>query len=283
MLSAAGQAVTTTVDSASGGAYARRLVSQGGAPARPSTIIVTAADERVTWTMLAAAGAEPGDTAWSFTGFTADTGQRFVGRASYRGTGSSEMRSTPFSVPAQFDTISVTFWTRFSGDGYSETPFGFVRVSTDSGQTWSLVARLAGGAALWYPEDVRIGGVRGRRVMLSFVTANLPWWIDEVSVFANGARFALPGGGGDSARLAPSANPVRGVSVTFTWPWVGRSGRLNVYDLTGRLVWTRAVAAGAADVRWELAPRVPNGVYLVLAESEGARARLKLFVARENP
>jgi hypothetical protein len=107
--------------------------------------------------------------------------------------------------------------------------------------------------------------------------------VDEVAVFAHGA----PGGstGGETpARLLPSANPVRGDRVTFVWPFAGRTGRVSVYDLGGRLVWKADVAAGDDDVTWVLAPgRVPNGAYLVLAESGGTRARLRLFVAREAP
>jgi hypothetical protein len=188
-----------------------------------------------------------------------------------------------FAVPAHLDTVSLTFWTRYTGDGYSQSPYGLVRVSTDSGRTFTTVARLAGGAAAWYPEDVRIGGLRGKQVMLAFLSANLPWWIDEVAVFANGALHSTPGGG-TSSRLLPSANPVRGNTVTFTWPFVGQGGRVSVYDLTGRLVWKREVVRGAEDVTWELGQdRVPNGAYLVLAESGSARARLRLFVAREVP
>jgi len=281
-LTAAGQPVTTTVDSSSGGKYARRLVAQGSSAARPPTIVVSAGSERVTWTRLAAAGAESGDSAWTFTGFATDTTQKYLGRAAYRGGGNAEMRAPLIAVPTYTDTVSLTFWTRYTGDGFSQNPFGVVRASTDSGRTWTNVVRLAGGAMVWYPEDVRIGGVGGKRLMLSFLTGNLPWWVDEVAVFAHGVPGAA-GGGGTTPRLRPSANPVRGDRVTLEWPFAGREGRVSVYDLSGRLIWKADVTAGHDDVTWMLTPGLPNGAYLVLAESGEARTRLRLFVAREAP
>ncbi len=282
-LTAAGQPVSIGVDSVAGGLYARRLIAQGSAAARPATIVASSGTERVTWTLLAAAGAESGDTTWKLTGFTTDTSQRFIGRAAYRSNGSSEMRSSLFAVPYYADTVSLTFWTTHSGDGFSEIPYGLVRVSTDSGRTWSVVARLQGAGTAWYPQDVRVGGLRGTQVMLSFQSLNMPWWLDEVAVFANGAPSATNSSGA-AARMLPSANPVRGNTVTFTWPFAGKSGRLIVYDLTGRAVWSHDIASTADDVTWDLTQRqVPNGAYLVLAQSGGAHARLRLFVAREAP
>ncbi|MBA4071075.1 MAG: hypothetical protein C0497_04445 [Gemmatimonas sp.] len=283
-LTAAGQPVTVGIDSAAGGKYTRRLVSQGSAAFRPATITVASGADRVTWTLVAAAGGEPGDTTWQLTGFALDSAQRYAGRAAYRSAGPSEMRSAAFAVPPGLDTLSLTFWTRYNGDGFKETPFGLVRVSADSGRTWDVVMRLSGGAATWYPEDVRVGGVRGKSVMLSFLSSNMPWWIDEVAVFANGTPAVVGGGGEAPTRLLPSANPVRGNSVTFTWPFASKSGRVSVYDLSGRLIWSSDVPSDAADVTWDLGPgQVPNGAYLVLAESGGSRARLRLFVAREAP
>ncbi len=283
-LSVAGQAASVVVDSSSGGKYMRRLVTQGATAARASTITVAAGTERATWSLLAATGAESGDTAFTFSGFSVDTALRYLGRAAFYGTGNSEMRSSVFAVPTQVDTVSLTFWTRYSGDGYKERPFATIRVSTDSGLTWTPIVRLAGGAVQWYPEDVRVGGVHGKRVMLSVLTTNLPIWIDELAVYANGTLPSLPGGGVTATTLLPSANPVRGDRVTFAWPFERQGGRLSVYDLSGRLVWARLVPAGTADVTWELTgDRVPNGAYLVLAEGGGRRARLRLFVAREGP
>ncbi|MDQ8153631.1 MAG: M14 family metallopeptidase [Gemmatimonadota bacterium] len=283
-LTASGQPVPVSLDSASGGKYARRLVSLSGGNGRPQTISVAQGAERVTWTQLFAAGAETGDATWSPPGFAFDSSQRFAGRAAYRLSGNLELRSPLLSVPANIDTVSLNFWTRFNGDGYSQSPFGLVRVSTDSARTWDVVARMAGAAAEWYPEDVRIGGVRGKGLIVSFIASNLPWWLDEITLFAHGAKATGGEPGEPAVRLRPSANPVRGNAVTFVWPYAGRVGRLMVYDFTGRLVWTHHVRAGDADATWALGAQVlPNGAYLVLAESGSERTRVKLFVARETP
>ncbi|MEK6612331.1 MAG: M14 family metallopeptidase [Gemmatimonadota bacterium] len=284
-LSASGQSVTVSIDSAAGGRYSRRLVSLGTGAGRPATISVTAGVEKATWTQLMTAGAETGDPVWTFQNFDVDTVLRFAGKASYRSTG-GELRSPVIKVPADVDTVSVTFWTRYNGDGFSETPYGLLRVSTDTGKTWNVITRLSGAAVAWYPEDVRVGGVRGKSIMLSFFAAALPWWIDEVAVFANGVLAATdPGTGGSAAsRFKPSANPVRGTSVTFVWPFAGKGGNVMVYDFTGRLIWKHAVSATDDDATWDLSrDAIPNGAYLVLAESGRERVRLRLFILRGTP
>ena len=284
-LSAGGAPVSVSVDSAAGGKYSRRLASLGTGAGRPATISVTAGSEKATWIQLTTAGAEAGDPAWTLQNFDVDTVLRFAGKASYRSTG-GELRSPAIKVPADMDTVSITFWTRYAGDGFSETPYGLLRVSTDSGKTWNVITRLSGAAVAWYPEDVRVGGVRGKTLMLSFFAAALPWWIDEVGVYANGTPAATdPGtGGSPSSRFKPSANPVRGTSVTFVWPFAGQGGNVMVYDFTGRLIWKHAVSATDDDATWDLSrDAIPNGAYLVLAESGRERVRLRLFILRSAP
>lgn len=283
IVTANGQSIAMAVDTIGAGKYAKRLVSQGAVPNRPASISVASGTERVTWTLAAAAGAEPADSSWSLLGFSVDTAQRYVGRASYRGGGANELRSAKIAVPSGADTVTLTFWTRYEGDGYSERPYGVVRVSSDTGRTWTVASRLAGWAPLWYPEDVRVGGVRGKTLLFSFLSAGLPWWIDEAAIYAH-ASASSTSGEGSVAALRPSANPVRGSRVTFAWPFSPKSGRVSVFDFTGHLVWHLDVASGDQDATWDLGQQhVPNGAYLVLAESGSARARLKLFVAREAP
>ena len=280
----AGLPVSVLRDSASLGKYSGRLVSRIGDLGRPATITVRAGGDQVTWSRLAAAGAESGDPAWTLSGFVVDSAISFSGRASYRAS-TGELRSTPIKVPTNVDTLSLTYWTRYSGDGYSELPFAWVRYSPDNGQTWNIVSRLAGNGSTWYPEDVRIGGVKGQTILLSFLTVGLPWWIDEVALFANvGQSTSTPTDPHSSAasRFRPSANPVRGNQVTFIWPFSGKSGNLMVYDFTGRLVWKATAGTQDSGVLWDLAPQVGNGAYLVIAESGGERVRLRLFVVRAN-
>lgn len=283
-LSAVGQNVNAVVDSASGGKYVRRLMSQGSVAARPATISVSQGAERMTWNLLTVSGAESTDPAWTTSGTSLDSTTKLLGRYAYRiGGGQGEVRSAAVAVPSTTDTVSLTFWTRYSGDGYSQSPYGLVRASTDSGRTWDVLSRMAGYAGDWYPEDVRIGGVRGKSLMVSFLSQGLPWWLDEVALFTHASSASGGGTGSTAARLLPSANPVRGASVTFTWPYGATGGRLLVYDITGRLAWSHTVIGGSADVTWTLGSEIRDGVYLVLAESAGAHARLKLFIARGTP
>jgi hypothetical protein len=279
-----GLPVSVTRDSASLGKYSGRLVSRSDAIGRPATIRLSAGGEQVSWSLLAAAGAETGDPAWTLSGFVVDSASAFSGRSSYRGS-NGELRSTAIKVPVNVDTLSLTYWTKYSGDGYSELPFAWVRYSPDNGQTWSIASRLAGNGSTWYPEDVRIGGVKGQTILLSFLTVGLPWWIDEVSLFANLGSSAPPLTDPHSSpamRFRPSANPVRDNQVTFIWPFGGKSGNLMVYDFTGRLVWKATAGTQDSNVTWDLAAPVANGAYLVIAESGGERVRLRLFVVREN-
>jgi len=282
LLEVAGLSVPVTRDSASLGKYDGRLASKSGTMGRPASVTLKASGEQVTWSLLAAAGAESGDPSWTLTGFAVDSSGAFTGKASYRGT-NGELRSTPITVPAGIDTLSLTYWTHYSGDGYGELPFAWVRYSPDNGQTWNIVSRLAGNGSTWYPEDVRIGGVKGQTILLSFLTVGLPWWIDEVTLFANvgqSTSSSTDPNASPASRFRPSANPVRGNQVTFIWPFTGKGGNLVVYDFTGRLVWKATAAAQDADITWNLDARVANGAYLVIAESGGQRVRLRLFVVR---
>ncbi|MHB1313783.1 MAG: M14 family metallopeptidase, partial [Gemmatimonadaceae bacterium] len=131
-LDAAGRPVDVLRDVTSIGRYGGRISSQSGAMGRPAAITVKEGGEQVGWSLLAAAGAESGDPAWSMTDFALDSAVVFAGKASYRGT-SGELRSTPIKVPANVDTLSLSYWTRYSGDGYSELPFAWVRYSPDNG------------------------------------------------------------------------------------------------------------------------------------------------------
>ena len=81
-------------------------------------------------------------------------------------------------------------------------------------------------------------------------------------------------------QLLPNANPLRTDAVRFTWPFGAAEGELRAYDFGGRMVWRTAVAGGSSGVEWQLADRLANGVYLVVAESAGIRRTFTLFVTR---
>jgi hypothetical protein len=179
------------------------------------------------------------------------------------------------------DSVSVLFSTRYLGNPFDPTLHGEVRVSTDSGATWTLAGILVGNAPAYYPERVDVVGVAGKSLVVefdaSFAAAMRAWWLDEIAVLGHGATQVAQ----KSRVLLPSANPVRGDSVRFTWPFETKGGDLRVYDFAGRLVWRTTVTSGVATVSWPIAERgVRNGVYLVVAHAGSERVRLKLFVVR---
>jgi hypothetical protein len=185
------------------------------------------------------------------------------------------------SVPAGVDSVSVLFWTRYLGNAFDPTLHSEVRVSTDSGATWTLAGVLEGNAPTYYPERVDVVGVAGRSLLVEFdagfSAATQTWWLDEIAVVAHGATQVAQ----RPRVLLPSANPVRGDAVRFAWPFTAEGGDLRVYDFAGRLVWRTTVTSGVETVSWPIAERgVRNGVYLVVAHAGSERVRLKLFVVR---
>jgi hypothetical protein len=172
------------------------------------------------------------------------------------------------------------FWTRYAGDGFTALPYGDVNLSVDGGATYQSVMRLSGFAPLYYPEQVAIGGVKGKHIVFDFVPNGLPWNVDEVAVVSHGAvtNTVITTAG----ELRPSENPVHRSIVFFAWPFGNATGDLLAYDFSGRLVWKSSVTTGG-NVPWDLnAGRVANGVYVVIARSGSKTLRLKLFVVRNG-
>ena len=190
------------------------------------------------------------------------------------------LRSPLIPVPATIDTVSVLYWTRYLGNGFSLDPRGEVRLSVDSGASWVTVGRVSGRAPVYYPERVVMSGLAGRTIVVEFVAqffaAQSGWWLDEVLVAAHGAAIVARADG----ELRPSTNPVRSSAVHLTWPFGDASGDLRVFDFAGRLVWGTPVQGGAITVTWDIASAVRNGVYVAVARANGRVRRLKLFVAR---
>jgi hypothetical protein len=244
-------------------------------PAR-ATIVVGEIGRELT--VLAATGAEANESGWVPNGFTV-VEDRVRGRSAWYGA-VGRLRSPLIPVPANIDSISVLFWTRYLGNGFSLDPRGEIRLSVDSGASWVTAGVVSGRAPVYYPERVVLTGVAGRAIMLEFVaqffSAQSGWWLDEVLVTAHGAAVVARADGA----LVPSTNPVRSSAVHLTWPFIDAPGDLRVFDFAGRLVWATAVQSGATSVTWDIASVVRNGVYIAIARSEGRVRRLKLFVAR---
>jgi murein tripeptide amidase MpaA len=269
------------VDSANAGRYTRRLIST--AVARPSKVTVTTGTGATSFTVLAANGAESGETGWTSVGLTRDSVLTVpvAGKASWASTGGGELRTPVITVPADADTVTLAFWTRYNGDGFSDAPATSVLMSLDGGATFTPVMRLQGFAPLWYPEHVTVGGVRGRKIAFAFDPLGMESWFDELAVVAHGTVATAAAGA--TRAFVPSENPVRSSAVRFSWPFgATNTGEITAYDISGRLIWKQTVRDGA-PVTWDLAgARLANGVYLILARSGGRTERLKLFVVRDG-
>ncbi len=183
-------------------------------------------------------------------------------------------------MPADADTVSLVFWTRYSGSGYVQEPSAVVLMSADAGSTFQPVLRLQGFAPTWYPENVTIGGVKGKQLVFQFASNTMPWNLDEIAVVSHGAVTTAPVTG--AVALVPSENPVRHGAVYFAWPFTTPTGDIQAFDFSGRRVWKAPVTVGG-NVKWDLkAAALPNGVYVVIARSGGQAMRLKLYVVRDG-
>ncbi|MEJ7809907.1 MAG: T9SS type A sorting domain-containing protein, partial [Gemmatimonadaceae bacterium] len=233
--------------------------------------------------LLAATGAEASDAPWTAAGF-ARSALRIAGDSAWA-AGDGTLRSPPIPVPAEADTVSVLFWTRYEGDGFDLAPHGEVRISTDGGATWALAGLVAGVALEYYPERVDVRGVAGRSLLIEFVArfgAPAPlWWLDEVTVVAHVPAAATDVASLPEASFRPAENPVRGGVARLAWPFGGLGGEMLIYDIAGRLVWRERVLGNAGQVAWNVSDSgAANGVYIVVLRAAGRTVRGKLFVAR---
>ncbi len=271
------------VDTVGPGRYTKRLLAP--VTSRPAEITVAAATRTSRFTLLSGDGAESRDAAWTPAGDFARGVPAFAGAAAWLGGNGGSLRSPPIAVPGDADTVSVLFWTRYLGDGFDLRPHGELRVSTDDGASWTQLGFVAGSAPAYYPERADLVGYAGRSIRLSFEASfgiSQAWWLDEIQVFAHRRMpvDVVPVAEGPLA----SENPVRGGTVHFAWPFGPSSGQITVYDFAGRRVWASGVAGAISlPIVWDVAARgARNGVYLVVARSEGRTRTLKLFVARRG-
>ncbi|MFI5309816.1 MAG: M14 family zinc carboxypeptidase [Gemmatimonadales bacterium] len=270
--------VSFRVDSASGGHYFRRLVSTP--VSRPRTLSVAAGGMTTSYTVLEINGAERADSGWTATQFRADSTFFAAGKFSWYSPGGGDLRSPVLSVGPNADTVSLAFRTRYEGSGFDEVPFAQVLLSTDAGATFQPVMRLEGAAPAWYPEQVTVGGVRGKQLVFDFRPSGLPWYLDEIAIVTHGTATAATST--SALTLRPSENPVHRSVVYFPWPFSGPAGDVEAFDFTGRLIWKRAVTNGEVS-SWDLRTSgVANGVYVVVARSGGKSVRLKLYVVRDG-
>ncbi len=265
------------IDTANSGKYTRRVVA--AAPQRPTSLSITAGGQTAAFTVLGINGAEFTDAGWIANQFTRDSTAAMSGKYSWYTASGGDLKSPVFSLPSTVDTVSLVFWTRYAGSGFSELPYGDVNLSVDGGASFQRVMRLEGYAPVFYPEQVTIGGVKGKQIMFDFVPNGLPWNLDEIAIVAHGAVTTSVSV--VTTELRPSENPVHHGIVYFPWPFANAAGDLLAYDFTGRLVWKSSVTAAGGNIAWDLnGSRVANGVYVVIARSGTTTKRLKLFVVR---
>ncbi len=273
----AGAPLTFRIDSAAGGKFTRRVISQS--VGRPSAFSITAGGLTANFRVLTLSGAEPGDPAWTAQNFLRDSVLFRSGTRSWYGTGGT-LTTQPATVPVESDTVSLVFWTLYLGSGFSPYPSGRVDASTDGGTTWTPVLIERGSAPSWYTDRVTVGGVRGKSVAFRFVAEGLPWRIDEAAVVSHGTVTTVSTAA--ALALRPSENPVRSGSVRFAWPFGTAAGEVVAFDFSGREVFRRSVTTGEA-VTWDIRTSgIANGAYVVVARSGKQLSRVKLFVARTS-
>ena len=266
------------IDTANSGKYTRRLVTTN--PLRPTSVSISAGGQTAAYSVLGVNGAEPADAGWTATQFTRDSTFFEAGKYSWYTASGGDLKSPVISVPSTADTVSLVFWTRYAGNGYTEQPNGDVNLSVDGGTTFQHVLRVQGAAPVFYPEQVTIGGVKGKQLVFDFVSNGLPWNLDEIAVVSHGAVTTTATS--SATTLIPSENPVHHQIVYFPWPFGTGTGDILAYDFSGRLIWKTSVTAGG-NVPWDLnSGHVANGVYVVIARSGGKTLRLKLFVVRDG-
>lgn len=270
----AGGPVVYGYDTVGAGRYTRRVVSLP--IARPPRISITAGSERADYDLLAVGGAEAGDAGWTVAGFAPTSDQKVAGDNSWFASGGT-LRSPIVRVPFDADTLSVVYWTRYTGNGFSMEPHGELRLSRDSGRTFITESRVSGAAPAFYPEQATMAQVAGRFVQVELEAVGLPWWVDEIAIVAHSSPpVTLP----IVSALVPSENPVRGEVVRLQWPFTA-AGDVLVYDFAGRLVWRERVNAGTTFAEWNVAASNPrNGVYLAVARAGRDTRRVKLFILR---
>jgi hypothetical protein len=265
------------VDSLAAGKYTRRIIA---AASRPTSLSIGAGGQTASFSVLGINGAELTETGWTANQFIHDSTFAIAGKYSWYTAGGGDLKSPAINVPTDADTVSLVFWTRYAGSGFSELPFGDVNLSIDGGANFQRVMRLEGYAPIFYPEQLTIGGVKGKHLIFDFVPNGMAWSLDEIAVVSHGA--VTSSAAASVGVLIPSENPVHHSVVYFPWPFVNATGDILAYDFSGRLVWKAAVTA-AGNVAWDLnAGRVANGVYVVIARSGSKTLRLKLFVVRNG-
>src|SRR6185437_9330543 len=100
---------------------------------RPTSLSITSGGQTANFSVLAINGAETADAAWTANQFTRDSSFAMAGKYSWFSSGGGDLKSPVITVPTDADTVSLVFWTRYAGNGFTALPFGDVNLSVDGG------------------------------------------------------------------------------------------------------------------------------------------------------
>jgi hypothetical protein len=209
----------------------------------------------------------------------------------------------------------LTFWhycrAEVNGGGYVWDG-AIVEMSTDDGETWSLIEPVGGYPYLIYPNSASpfepytpcygyndweeaefdlsayVGSVRIRFVFgCDGSYGGEGWYIDDIVVSDDYASVDLDDGF-DAAPVRFALHNVRpnpivaGASLSFDVPRPSRVA-IRVYDVSGRVVGTLADSVfgpGSYQASLEPGSRLAPGVYFVSMQAEGFRKSKKIIVLR---
>jgi hypothetical protein len=205
---------------------------------------------------------------------------------------------TPGGVPAPPDLVSpdfavsgrtglrLSFWTKHAGSLFDSTSVGHVEISTDRGVSWTEVWRVAGSSSAWYPVSVPLSAAAGAAALrVRFRSGSMPWWLDAISLTAEGARVLDSTAAAQGNPLTVNANPVRAAPLVVRWPAGSGNATAQVFSYYGTLVAEETLAGDPGLWRWDLATRtgevLANGAYIVVVtRGDGVRYRRRVFVLR---
>ncbi|HTR21268.1 MAG TPA: M14 family zinc carboxypeptidase [Gemmatimonadales bacterium] len=230
--------------------------------------------------LITLAGAEPQDTGWK--GWSRSP-TALSGTASWGSVATEDTLTSPTTDLRGKRRIWLQFWTMRSGSTFVPGQRGRVQFSPDGGLTWTDVYALEGDGPAWVPVrvDLPLAANAGAARVRFIASGGFPWWVDAVG-FASDSAGAFVSTA-PVAGVSVSDNPVRGGSVTISWPSSAGAPRLSIYTFAGERLISETFAAGTPDYVWDLTHagrRLPNGAYIVVVELDGQVYRKRLFVAR---
>ncbi len=179
----------------------------------------------------------------------------------------------------------VTFWHRYEIEtGYD---YGYVQVSTDSGNTWITLKSYTGNQSTWQAETLDISGYVGGPVLLRFLfTSDYSvtydgWYVDDVAVLANLSPEAVTEQEGTDLQ---AGRPWLRAAVDRLWFQSPAAGpvRLDLYDASGRRILTlfQATVQAGRRIQVSLPASLRSGTYLARLQTPAGTRTLRFVHVR---